>query len=138
MNLKNSSSHQPPQDIPAQTIIQRIDQCLQTLILSSFQALPIPLPQFHQLEGTPIQLIQKHQENLTIAQRLLQIHHLQAFYNIGQLLMDQPYIRSPAGITLREARTAKRIYTLYKQNVGTLVQSHLSLNDIHQMNEITF
>ena len=67
---------------------QRIDQCLQTLILSSFQALPIPLPQFHQLEGTPIQLIQKHQENLAIAQRLLQIHQLQAYYalvnNIGQ------------------------------------------------------
>ena len=78
---------------------QRIDQRLQTLILSSFQALPIPLPQFRQLEGTPIQLIQKHQENLAIAQRLLQIHHLQAFYNIRQLIQEQPYIGGPAGIT---------------------------------------
>ena len=135
MCLKNPSSHQSPQDIPAQAMI---DQRIQALILSSFQALPIPLPQFRQPEGTLVQQIQKHQENLAIAQRLLQIHQLQAFYNIGQLLQDQPYIRSAAGITIREARAAKRIYTLFKRNVGALVQAHFYLNDIQQMNEITF
>jgi hypothetical protein len=86
---------------------QRIDQRLQTLILSSFQSLPIPLPLFHQLEGTPVQQIRKHQENLAIAQWLLQINHLQTFYAIGEHLQDQPYLRSPAGVTRRNAMAAR-------------------------------
>ena len=117
---------------------QRIDQRLQTLIISSFQALPIPLPLFRQTQGTPVRQIQEHLENLTIAQRLLQIHQLQAHYSIGQTLQGQAYLRSPAGLTRKSAVAAERIYTLYKRNVGALLQAQFYLNDIQRMNAATF
>jgi len=117
---------------------QRIDHHLQTLIISSLQSLPMPLPLFHQPQGLPDQQIQEHLENLAIAQRLLQIHQLQAYYAIGQTLQSQAYTRSPTCLTRRNEIATKRIHALYRQNEGALVQAQFYLNDIQKMTEATF
>ena len=134
-NLENPSSHQSPQDLPAQTMNQRIDQRLQTLALSSFQSLPFPLPQFREVNGNTLQKIRIHQENLVLAKRLLQVHQLQAHYAIGEQMQNLPapeqtYIRNTIGLSRRDVTATDRLYTLYKRNTIALMQAQFSWYDI--------
>ena len=122
---------------------QRIDQHLQTLILSSFQSLPIPLPLFREINGNALQKIQIHQENLILARHLLQVHQLQAYYAIGEQLQNLPapeqtYIRNTTGLTRRDTIAADRLYTIYKRNITALIQAQFSLYDIQKMNPATY
>jgi hypothetical protein len=122
---------------------QRIDHRLQTLILSSFQSLPISLPPFREANGNTLQRIQVHQENLTLARRLLQVHQLQAYYAIGEQLQNLPapeqtYIRSTLGLSRDHTTAADRLYTLYKWNATALTQAQFSLYDIQRMNLATY
>ena len=122
---------------------QRVDNRLQTLVLSSFQSLPVPLPQFREVNGNTLQKIQIHQENLVLVRRLLQVHQLEAHYAIGEQLQNLPvpeqtYIRNTTGLSRRDVAAADRLYTLYKRNPAALRQAQFSWHEIQGMNLATY